>query len=94
MYLGYNVFGNMIGHVNVELGPRALTRSPMVWLAHPFTFHALHHARSFKKIRHFGFGSTFMDRLAGTEWPDWVEAHAQVMAGEPLRGGGERGPRG
>lgn len=85
VYLVYNVVGNVIGHANVELGPPALTRSPAVWIAHPYTFHALHHARF---TRHFGFGSTFMDRLAGTEWPDWPEAYAQVIAGQPLRNGG------
>ncbi|MCY0992523.1 sterol desaturase family protein [Nannocystis sp. ILAH1] len=89
VYLFYNVFGNIIGHANVELGPPALTRSPTVWFAHPYTFHALHHARFTK---HFGFGSTFMDRLAGTEWADWVPAYEQVMTGKPLRHHGKTEP--
>lgn len=88
-YLSYNVFGNVIAHANVEMAPPALTRSPAVWLAHPYTFHALHHARF---VRHFGFGSTFMDRLAGTEWPDWVDAYASVMRGRPLRDHGKVPP--
>jgi lathosterol oxidase len=88
-YLLYNVFGNIFGHANVELGPRSFTRSPTVWLVHPYTFHALHHARF---IKHFGFGSTFMDRLGHTEWPDWVEAYEQVMAGTPLHDHGKLGP--
>lgn len=87
-YLGYNIFGNVLGHANVELGAPALTRSPAVWFAHPFTFHALHHARFTK---HFGFGSTFMDRLGHTEWPDWVDAYQQVIAGAPLHDHGKLG---
>lgn len=89
-YLAYNVFGNVLGHANVEMGPPALTRSPTVWFVHPYTFHALHHARF---TRHFGFASTFMDRLGRTEWPDWVDAYEQVIRGEPLHDHGKLGPR-
>lgn len=85
-YLVFNTGGNIIGHANVEVAGPSGTRSPVVWLAHPYTFHALHHARF---TRHFGFGSTFMDRLAGTEWPDWVDAYEQVRAGVPLRDHGK-----
>lgn len=88
-YLAYNVAGNIFGHANVEFGPRFMTRSPAVWLAHPLTFHALHHARF---VRHFGFGSTFMDRLGDTEWPDWVDAYASVMRGRPLHDHGKIPP--
>lgn len=90
VYLTYAVSGNIIGHLNVELAPPAMTRSPTVWLAHAYVFHALHHARF---TRHFGFGSTFMDRLAGTEWDDWTDAYAQVTAGRPLTDHGKLRPR-
>lgn len=86
VYLTFNTGGNIVGHANVELGGRNMTRSPTVWLAHPYVFHALHHARF---TRHFGFGSTFMDRLAGTEWPDWVDAFEQISRGTPLRDHGK-----
>lgn len=31
-----------------------------------------------------------MDRLLGTEWPDWPELHARVISGEPMRKLSER----
>lgn len=91
VYLTYATLGNILGHLNVELAPPAMTRSFTVWLAHAYVFHALHHARFTK---HFGFGSTFMDRLGGTEWPDWTEAYAQVTAGRPLHSHGKLDPPG
>lgn len=81
IYLGYNVFGNIVGHANVELvgtHPGLRTRS---LLATVFTYHSLHHLRW---TGHYGFASTWADRLFGTEWPDWMAHHEQVLSGAPL----------
>ncbi len=91
-YFVANTFVNVAGHANVELNP--VSRRSLTWLAHPWTYHALHHAR-FR--RHYSFASTFMDRLFGTEWNDWPELHARVVAGQPLtdlnaEGQGRQGP--
>jgi sterol desaturase/sphingolipid hydroxylase (fatty acid hydroxylase superfamily) len=77
----YQVPGNVIGHVNVDFFPAALEKRLNSWISHPIVYHSLHHARF---NNHYGFGSTFMDRLLGTEWADWPELHARVIAGEPL----------
>ncbi len=77
----YQVSGNVIGHANVDFFPAAVEKRINSWITHPTTYHSLHHARF---NNHYSFGSTFMDRLLGTEWPDWPELHARVRRGEPL----------
>ena len=84
----YQVSGNVIGHANVDFFPVAVGKRANSWLTHPTTYHALHHARF---NNHYGFGSTFMDRIMGTEWTDWPELHARVASGTPLRRLSERG---
>ena len=80
-YLGFNVFGNVFGHSNFD-PTLALSRSRAVSIfSPPFVFHALHHARW---TGHYGFGSTMMDGLLGTEFPDWQAVHARVLAHRPL----------
>ena len=86
LYFVANTFVNLVGHANVEANPFA--QRSMTWMTHPWIYHALHHAR-FKN--HYGFSSVFMDRLLGTEWSDWPELHARVIAGEPLPRLNERG---
>ena len=86
VYFVANTFVNVAGHANVELNP--ISARAATWLAHPWLYHSLHHAR-FKN--HYAFASTFMDRLFGTEWKDWHELHGRVVAGEPLPSLNERG---
>lgn len=86
IYFVANTFVNVAGHANVELNP--FSARAATWLAHPWLYHALHHAR-FRN--HYSFASTFMDRLFGTEWKDWPELHGRVVAGEALPGLNERG---
>ncbi len=85
-YFVANTFVNVVGHANVELNP--LSRRSLTWLAHPWTYHALHHARF---DRNYAFASPLMDRLFGTEWADWPELHARVFAGEALTSLNARG---
>ncbi len=77
----YQVSGNVIGHANVDFFPAAASKRIASWISHPITYHSLHHARF---NNHYGFGSTFMDRLLGTEWADWPELHSRVVRGEAL----------
>lgn len=80
-YLVFNVFGNFFGHSNIEpTAPVAATRWA-TWFANAFIYHALHHARW---TGHYSFQSALMDRLMGTEWPDWPALYAQIVAGRPL----------
>lgn len=88
LYFVYNYSGNIVGHVNTELFPRTMHGRLQSWLLHPIVYHALHHARF---VNHYGFGSTFMDRLLGTEWEDWPALHEQVAAGHPLTSLTQRG---
>lgn len=78
----YQVPGNIIGHANVDFFPAAIEKRNNSWVSHPITYHSLHHARF---VNHYSFGSTFMDRLLGTEWADWPELHARVIRGESLK---------
>lgn len=80
-YVGYNVFGNIVGHANVELVPRSPSLRWKTLLSNTFIYHALHHARW---TGHYGFAAALMDRLFGSEWADWPELHAQVVDGKPL----------
>ncbi len=88
VYLAMSAAGNIIGHANAELHPAASGRREKSWFTHPFTFHALHHARF---TGHYGLGMTVLDRLCETEWGDWPALHAKVIRGEPLRSLKERG---
>ncbi len=80
-YLIYNYWGNIIGHVNVEVVPASVGRRANSWAMHAITYHALHHARY---TGHYGFGATFMDRLFGTEWSDWPALQARVLSGRAM----------
>jgi sterol desaturase/sphingolipid hydroxylase (fatty acid hydroxylase superfamily) len=80
-YMAYHVSGNIVGHSNVELLGRLAGTRLVSWLAHPITYHALHHARVHN---HYGFGSSFMDRWLHTEWSDWPVLHARVLAGDAI----------
>ena len=88
LYFLYNYSGNIVGHVNAEPFGKWLNRPANSWLMHPITYHALHHARF---VNHYGFGSTFMDRLLGTEWEDWASLHDRVREGRPMTKLSERG---
>jgi sterol desaturase/sphingolipid hydroxylase (fatty acid hydroxylase superfamily) len=87
-YMAFNVVGNLVGHANAE----PVAPHPTLWwrstLAGAFTFHALHHARW---TGHYGFASTWADRLFRTEWRDWPDLHARVSRGEALTRINQRG---
>lgn len=81
LYFVYNYSGNIVGHVNADFFPKLMNRRSQSWLVHPVTYHALHHARF---VNHYSFGSSFMDRLLGTEWDDWQPLHDRVRDGRPM----------
>ena len=87
-YLAFNVVGNIVGHANVEVVPPSRTLWIRSQTAAVFTYHALHHARW---TGHYGFESTWADRLFRTEWRDWPALHARVWSGQPLTSLKERG---
>lgn len=89
-YLAFNVFGNVVGHANVEPTARAAATRNATWLANPFVFHALHHARW---TGHYSFQGAMMDRLLGTEWDDWPALYEQIASGHPLTSLKARGDR-
>ena len=80
-YLAFNVFGNIVGHANVEPTARQAATRGATWFANPFVFHALHHARW---TGHYGFQGAMMDRLLGTEWSDWPALYEQIVSGRGL----------
>lgn len=87
----YQIPGNVIGHANIDFFPAASHKRLNSWISHPIVYHALHHARF---NNHYSFGSSFMDRLLGTEWADWPELHERVIRGEPLSKLSVRGAEG
>lgn len=87
-YLAFNVAGNIVGHANVELASPRLVSRRTAALSNPFVYHALHHARW---RGHYGFQAALMDRLFGTELPDWPVLFQRVSAGRPLASLKERG---
>ncbi len=88
VYLLTSSAGNILGHANAEPHPRESGQRANSWATHPFTYHALHHARW---TGHYGLGTSALDRLLGTEWPDWPALHARVISGEPMRSFKARG---
>jgi Delta7-sterol 5-desaturase len=80
-YMFVNMLGNITGHANVELMPHVPRVARFAWWANPSIFHALHHARW---KGHYGFQSVGMDRLFGSEFPDWPALHAQISERHPL----------
>lgn len=86
-YLAFNIVGNIVGHANVEVVPPSSTLWWRSLLATVFTYHALHHARW---TGHYGFASTWADRLLHTEWADWPALHQQVWSGHPMKSLKER----
>lgn len=80
-YMVINVFGNVVGHANVELVPASKWLRSSALLGNTFTFHALHHARW---TGHYSFQAALMDRLFGSEWGDWLALHARVARGQAL----------
>lgn len=89
LYLVYHWGGNIIGHINVELMPLLAGRRVLSLFAHPFTYHALHHARF---TGHFALYTTLLDRIFGTEWKDWGALQQKVLAEKPLTHLREHGP--
>lgn len=87
-YLLVGSAGNIVGHANAEPHPRRSGERAKSWATHPFTYHALHHARW---TGHYGLGTSALDRLLGSEWSDWPALHARVVDGSPLRSFKERG---
>lgn len=81
LYLVYHWGGNIIGHINVELMPLLAGRRILSLFSHPFTYHALHHARW---TGHFALYTTLLDRVFGTEWTDWGVLQRKVLAEKPL----------
>ena len=72
--------GNIAGHANAEMFPLRSTPASTI-LSNPISYHSLHHARF---DGHYGFITAFMDRIFGTEFPDWKELHDRVFDGKPL----------
>lgn len=72
--------GNIAGHANADFFPQRVSRLSAAFLP-PVSYHSLHHARF---DGHYGFAAAYMDRLLGTEWPDWKELHDRIYDGTPL----------
>lgn len=88
-YIMFNVFGNVVGHANVELTAKQTATRTAALFANPFVYHSLHHARW---TGHYSFQAALMDRLFGTEYADWPELYEQIANGKPLQSFKDRGP--
>lgn len=89
-YMAFNMVGNIVGHANVEPTARVAATRTAAWLANPFVYHALHHARW---TGHYAFQAALMERLFGTEWSDWPALYERIASGRPLTSLKERGER-
>lgn len=90
-YLACNAFVNVFGHSNVELTTKATATRTGSLFGNAFVYHSLHHARW---TVNYSFQGAAMDRLFGTESPDWEELYARVDSGQPLTSLAERGAAG
>lgn len=93
-FWGYAAFfslfwtGNIAGHANAEYMTVPATPLTTVLFSNPISYHSLHHARF---LGHYGFVCATMDRLMGTEFPDWLAIHRRVFSGHPLTSLHEKG---
>lgn len=87
-YVGFNVFGNIVGHSNVEPNGPQFGNREIIWAVSPFIFHGLHHARW---TGHYSFQAGAMDRLFKTEWDDWPQLFKRIIDGRPLTSLKDRG---
>lgn len=87
-YVAFNVFGNLVGHANVEPTARVASSRSATLFANVFLYHSLHHARW---NGHYSFQAALMDRIMGTEWGDWPALYERVAGGRPLTSLKERG---
>jgi lathosterol oxidase len=87
-YLAFNVNGNIVGHSNAEPTAKLAATRLASLFANPFVYHALHHARW---TVNYAFQASIMDRLFGTEAPDWEDLYARVSGGNPLKRMDEKG---
>lgn len=87
-YLAFNMNGNIVGHANAEPTAKLAATRLASLFANPFVYHALHHARW---TVNYAFQASIMDRLFGTEAPDWEDLYARVSSGKPLTRMDEKG---
>jgi len=80
-FLSMHWIGNIAGHANAEIFPTRSTRLTTLLWSNPISYHSLHHARF---DGHYGFVAATLDRLFGTEFPDWLAVHRRVFGGKPL----------
>jgi len=74
--------GNIVGHINAEMMPAlSSTKWGSRLYGNPVSYHCLHHARF---DGHYGFATSWMDAIFGTQWSDWVAVSNRVRGGEPL----------
>lgn len=85
-FFAFHFWGNIVGHANAELFPQQASKAASLG-GNPILYHALHHARF---DGHYGFGAAYMDRIFGTEWPDWIALVRRVESGKPLESLRER----
>ncbi len=86
-FLAFLWFGNIVGHANAEVMPWPVTWASSL-TSNAVVFHALHHARY---TGHYGFATSVLDRVFGTEWPDWLPLYERIIRGRPLERLQERG---
>lgn len=72
-YIGYLII-NSFSHANFELKSEGYNRF-LGKLLTSTTYHALHHSRY---TGNYGLGTRLLDRLFGTEWPDYEPLYDRV----------------
>lgn len=76
-----NILGSLLAHLNVEVFPAGFARTAPGRVFISSTFHALHHSRY---QGHYGLFTRVMDRLLGTEFPDYAELQSAAARGQGL----------
>lgn len=85
-YFVMHFSGNIVGHANAELFPMNAKKGASL-VSNAITYHSLHHARF---DGHYGFANAMMDRLFGTEFPDWIAMVERVKSNGGLKSLRER----
>jgi len=83
LFVTFQVFVNIIGHLGFELYPKSFVRSPLGKLFNSTTYHHLHHH---KPDTNYSFYFNFWDRLMGTNHPHYEATFETVVNRAPMAG--------
>jgi sterol desaturase/sphingolipid hydroxylase (fatty acid hydroxylase superfamily) len=89
LYMVVNYLLNLFAHLNVEVVPSWLLKTPLGRVFNAPTYHSLHHARH---TAHYGLYTPYLDWIFNSQFADYREVQKRAFAGNGLTALNERCP--